>query len=234
VEVLGRVGTPGEAATAPWVVGRAVGLGRIAVVTAPDLWRVSAPGTGRQAYRGLLLRLVGWLEAPRASRAGIVLAEDWASLRVQESAGERSVPLPAPAPVDGLVVDPVDLASFVRVPRARLRAEAARLRHPFLEPDGAEALGAAWHRLPPAPRWKLPLPLRASDAAWCALAALVALEALARRLYRGAGGSGTRVRTAPSSGDTGGTTTGDGRNQRANEAAAARAAIPRDAGSFAA
>lgn len=231
--VLGRLGGREEASPAPWLLGRSVGKGRLAVVTAPDLWRLSPPGQGRQAYQGVLRSLVGWLEAPRASRAGVVLAEDWTSLGVFGAAGPRSVPLAAEEGAAGLGVDPVDPGSFIAWPRARLRAAAARRGHPFLEPDGAEALARAFARLPPAPRWTAPLPLRFSDAAFCLLAALVALEAAARRLYRRPE-SGSPVRTPPSSGDTGGRTTGEGRSQRESAMPAARAAAAREGPSSAA
>ncbi|HMK73945.1 MAG TPA: hypothetical protein VK454_11440, partial [Myxococcaceae bacterium] len=51
--VLGRLEALDEASPAPWLLGRAVGKGRVAVVTAPDLWRLSPPGQGREAYQGL-------------------------------------------------------------------------------------------------------------------------------------------------------------------------------------
>jgi hypothetical protein len=234
VSVLGRLGATGDASPLPWVVGRALGKGRVAVVTAPDVWRVSPPGEGREAYQRLLSRLVGWLEAPRASREGVVLAEDWASLRVEDASGTRTLSLPAAGPVDGLSVDSVDLASFVRWPRARLRAAAAAARHPFLEVEGADALAAAWRRLPAAPRFRQDKSARNSDGAFCVLAALLALEALARRLYGGRGGSGSRARTSPSSEDTGGRTSGEGKSQRASATPASRAAALRETSSFAA
>jgi hypothetical protein len=233
--VLGRLGPAGTAPTQPWVVGRALGQGRVALVTAPDFWRLSSPGQGREAYRGLLAHLLGWLEAPRAAR-GVVLAEDWASLRVEDGTSTRTVALPTPGPVDGLPVEAVDLASLLRWPRARLRAEAAGALHPFLETEGAAALVAAWQRLPPPPRWRRRLPLRASDVAWCTLAGLLVLEALARRLYGGGGGGGggRRASTAPSSEEAGETTSGEGRSQRASAVLAARAAALRAGASFAA
>jgi hypothetical protein len=234
IAVLGRLGAPSDASPLPWVVGRALGKGRVAVVTAPDVWRVSPPGQGREAYQRLLSRLVGWLEAPQASRGGVVLAEDWASLRVEGGSGARSVSLPAAGPVDGLPVDSVDVTAFLRWPRARLRAAAAAARHPFLELEGAGALAAAWRRLPAAPRWRQDVRLRNSDGAFCALAALLVLEAMARRLYGGRGGSGIRARTAPSSEDTGGTTSGEGSSQRASATPTSRAAALREASSFAA
>jgi hypothetical protein len=231
--VLGRLGTQGNASTLPWVVGRALGQGRVALVTAPDLWRLSSPGQGRAAYRNLLARLVGWLEAPRSAR-GVVLAEDWASLRWEDGSATRTIALPTTAPVDALPVEPVDLATVFRWPRARLRAEAAAAHHPFLEEEGAEALAAAWGRLPPPPRWRTRVPVRASDAAWCTLAALLVLEAMARRLYGGGGGGGSRASTAPSSEEAGGTTSGEGRSQRASAVPAPRAAALRAEASFAA
>ncbi len=232
--VLGWLGSTGESARLPWVVGRALGQGRVAVVTAPDLWRLSAPAAAGTAYAALLGRLLGWLEAPRASRTGVFLSNDWNSLRVQDSNGTHFVPLPATGPVSGLAVDAVDVPRFLRWPRARLRAAAAAARHPFLEVDGAAALTSAWRRLPPPPRWPSTVHLRASDAAFGLFAGLLALEALARRLYGGGGRSGSRSTTAASSGETGGTTSGDGRSQRASATAAARAAASRDTSSPAA
>jgi hypothetical protein len=232
--VLGHLGAPGDPAPAPWVVGRALGKGRLAVVTAPDLWRLSPPGVGRSAYLHAFLPLMGWLEAARASRGSMVLSDDWSVLRVADGDGTRDVPLPTSSPVAGLTVDAVDLPAFIRSPRARLRAEAARSRHPFLEPDGADALAATLRRLPPPASWVAAVPMRKSDAAWCLLVGLLALEALARRAYRGTGESGSRARTSPSSEDTGGSVTGDGRSQRASAAPASRAEVVRDPGSFAA
>ncbi len=232
--VLGRLGPAGEAAPLPWVVGRAVGQGRVAVVTAPDFWRLSAPAANGPVYAALLGQLVGWLEAPRASRSGVFLSDDWAALRVQDGSGAHFVPLPAAGPVDGLAVDAVDFRRFLRWPRARLRAAAAAAHHPFLEMDGAQALASAWRRLPPLPRWPSTVHLRASDGAFGLLAGLLALEALARRLYGRGGRSGSRDTTAASSGETGGTTSGDGRSQRASATAAARAAASRDTPSSAA
>ncbi len=224
--VLGRLGPASQAALRPWVVGRALGQGRLAVVTAPDAWRLSPPGQDASAYRTVLARLVGWLLAPRASRAGVVLAEDWASVRL----GAHTWPLPLTGPVDGLAVDAVELETLLPWPRARLRAAAAARRHPFLEVDGAEALTAAWRRLPEAPRWKGRVALRDSDGAFAAVAALLALEAVARRLY-GGGSAGSRATRAPSSRDAGGTTSGEGRSQRDSATPAARAAAPREAAS---
>jgi len=231
--VLGRLGPAGEAAPRPWVVGRALGQGRVAVVTAPDLWRLSAPAGAGSAYTALMARLLGWLEAPGASRTGVLLSEDWSALQVQDSAGTRVFPLPVPGPVDGLPVDAVDFHRFLR-PRAILRAAAAAAGHPFLEVDGGQSLAAAWRRLPPAPRWPGTVHLRASDAAFCLLAGLLALEALARRFQGGGGRSGRRATTAASSEETGGTTSGEGRSQRASATAAARAAASQEAASPAA
>ena len=188
--VLAELGPAGRTVRRPWVVGRALGRGRLAVVTAPDMWRLSAPGKAGTAYAALLGRLLGWLEAPRASRGGVALSEDWAALRVEDDGGTRVIPLPTTGPVDGLAVDAVDFAGLLRWPRGRLRAEAAGAHHPFLELDGVPALASAWHRLPPAPRWPSLLHLRRSDAAFALLAALLALEALARRFY---GGEGARA-----------------------------------------
>ncbi len=224
--VLGRLGPSSAATLRPWVVGRALGEGRLAVVTAPDVWRLSPPGQNASAYRTVLARLVGWLLAPRASRAGVVLAEDWASVRL----GAHTWPLPLSGPVDGLAVDAVELETLLPWPRARLRAAAAARRHPFLEVDGAEALAAAWRRLPEAPRWKGRVALRDSDGAFAAVAALLALEAVARRFY-GGGSAGSRATRAPSSRDAGGTTSGEGRSQCDSATPAARAAAPREAAS---
>jgi hypothetical protein len=232
--VLGRLGPAQQTAARAWVVGRGLGLGRFAVVTAPDAWRLSAPGQSTQPYARLLARLTGWLQAPKASRFGVTLSEDWASLRVDSASGTRFFPLVAGGAVEGLAVDVLDVQRLVRWPRARLRAAAAARRHPFLEVDGAEALAAAWRRLPAAPRWDVPFRLRSSDAAFCALAALLAAEAMARRLYGWGGSSGSRASTDASSGDTGGMTSGDGRSQRDNATPAARAAAARDASSPAA
>jgi hypothetical protein len=234
IAVLGRLGTVGDKAPLPWVLGRALGKGRVAVVTAPDIWRLSPPGKGREAYQRLLSRLVGWLEAPASSRAGAVLSEDWTSLQVEEEGGVRLVPLPATSLVGGLRVDTLEAETLLRWPRARLRAAAAAVRHPFLELEGPSALGAAWRRLPPAPSFRLRLPLRGSDAAFFVLCALLVLEAAARRLYPGAGDRGSRANTGPSSGDTGGTDSGDGSSQRASATPASRAAALRAASSFAA
>jgi hypothetical protein len=234
IAVLGRLGTVGDKAPLPWVLGRALGKGRVAVVTAPDMWRLSPPGKGREAYQRLLSRLVGWLEAPASSRAGVVLSEDWTSLQLQDEGGAHLVPLPATSLVGGLRVDALDVETLLRWPRARLRAAAAAVRHPFLELEGPAALGAAWRRLPPAPSLTMRLPLRASDAAFLVLYGLLVLEAMARRLYPGAGDSGSRARTGPSSGDTGGTDSGEGNSQRASATPASRAAALRAASSFAA
>jgi len=231
-EVLGRLGDPGDSAPLPWLVGRALGLGRVAAATAPDVWRLSPPGRGREAYRSVLRSLVGWLEAPRASRAGVVLSDDWASLRPADASSAALAPLSAPGVIAGLPVDSLDSAALIGWPRARLRAAAARTGHPFLEPDGAEELALALERLPPPPRWTGSISLRSSDAAFVLLAALVVLEALARRLYRRTGGR--RANNALSSGDTGGSATGAGRSQRDSATAAARAAAARDGASSAA
>ncbi|MGO9765264.1 MAG: hypothetical protein ACLPM8_06410 [Myxococcaceae bacterium] len=228
--VLGRLGPAASAASRPWVVGRALGQGRLAVVTAPDMWRVSPPGEGKQAYRTVLARLVGWLLAPGASRDGVRLAEDWASVHQGTLPPSRTWPLPLTGPVDGLAVDAVDFETLLPWPRARLRAAALARHHPFLEVDGEEALGAAWGRLPEAPRWRGRVPLRKSDSAFAVLAALLALEAVARRRY-GGGTTGTRATSASSSSDTGGTTSGEGRSQRDRATPAARAAAPREASS---
>jgi hypothetical protein len=228
--VLGRLGPNGQPEPLPWVVGRAVGQGRVAVVTAPDVWRVSPPGEGREAYVRLLAHLVGWLEAPAASRHGVVLSEDWVSLRFVEASGAaRLIPLPASEAVDGLPVEALDTATFNHSPRAALRAQAAGRRHPFLELEGTEALASAWGRLPPSPRLRRDVRLRASQGAFAALAALFVLEALARRRYGGKGGSGRRDRSAASAGDTGGTTSGAGLSQRARETPASSAATRRAA-----
>lgn len=234
ISVLGRLGSKEDKAPLPWVVGRAFGKGRVAVVTAPDMWRLSPPGKGREAYQRVLSRLVGWLEAPAASRGGVTLSEDWASLRVEDGASTRDVPLPTSARVAGLPVDAVELPTFLLRPRARLRAAATAVRHPFLELEGPGTLEAAWQRLPPAPRWRQRVPLRESDAAFTVLSALLVLEAMARRLYGGRGGSGRRARTAPSSEDTGGTASGEGSSQRASATPAVRAAALRETSSFAA
>jgi hypothetical protein len=232
--VLGRLGAAGESAMAPWVLGRALGQGRFAVVTAPDIWRLSPPGRGSQAYRHVLARLVGWLEAPAASRGHLVLAEDWSSLRLEGGARPQLFPLPAEGPADGLAVDAVELATFNHSPRASLRAAAAGQHHPFLELEGPEALAAAWHRLPTPPSWKQDVRLRASDAAFSVLAGLLVLEALGRRRYGGSGGSGSRARSAASSLETGGTISGEGRSQRASATPAAREAARNAASSLAA
>jgi hypothetical protein len=232
--VLARLGPPGDAAPPPWVVGRAFGQGRVAVVTAPDAWRLSPPGRGSALYTEVLSRLVGWLEAPVASRQGPVLEEGWGALRLQDGTGVRRVPLPAEGPVEGLLVDGVDVAAFNTSPRAALRAEAAGLHQPFLELEGLEGLSAVWGRLPPAPRWKQALALRRSETAFALLAGLLVLEALARRRYGGTGGSGSRAKRAASSPETGGTTSGDGDSQRPSVTAAARAAALKAAASRAA
>jgi hypothetical protein len=226
--VLGRLGPAGQAELLPWVVGRAVGKGRVAVVTAPDVWRVSPPGEGREAYLRLLARLVGWLEAPLASRHGAVLSEDWAGLRLEkESAAARFIPLPTTERVDGLAVDTVDVATFNHSARAALRAAAAGAHHPFLELEGTQALASAWGRLPAPPRWKTDVRMRASESTFAALAGLLVLEALARRRYGAGGGRGRRESSAASVEETGGTTSGEGLSQRANETPASRAAARR-------
>jgi hypothetical protein len=222
--VLGRLGPAGEGDAAPWVLGRAFGQGRFLVVTAPDMWRLSPPGRGSEAYRQVLARLLGWLEAPEAARGRLVLAEGWESLRLEGGAESAPVPLPAQGLADGLAVDAVELATFNHSPRASLRAAAARQHHPFLELEGPEALAAAWHRLPAPPRWRQDVPLRKSDVAFSALAFLLALEALARRRYSGSGGSGSRARSEASAAETGGTTSGEGLSQRANTTPASREA----------
>jgi hypothetical protein len=223
--VLGRLGLAGETETRPWVVGRALGQGRVAVVTAPDVWRLSPPGEGRDAYQRVLAHLVGWLEAPVASRHGAVLSEDWASLRLEEGPGAaRLFPLPTADAVDGLPVDALDVATLNHSPRAALRALAAGARHPFLEVEGTQGLASAWGRLPAAPRVVRDVRVRTSVGAFAALAALLVLEAVARRRYGGSGGSGSRANSAASPEETGGMTSGEGNNQRASETAASPAA----------
>lgn len=222
--VLGRVRPEGATEAVPWVVGRALGKGRVVVVAAPDAWRVSSPGTGGDAYRRALGRLVGWLEAPRASRGGVVLAEDWASLAVLDGPRTRVVPLPAAGTVDGLPVDAVDVLRFNHSPRAALRAAALGQHHPFLELDGAEALLAAWRRLPPPPRFRAEARARSSDGVFAALATLFVLEALRRRRYGGGGRKGSRASREASEGETGGMTSGVGKSQRARMTPASREA----------
>ncbi len=224
--VLGRLGPAGQTEALPWVVGRALGQGRVAVVTAPDVWRLSPPGEGRAAYQHVLAHLAGWLEAPAASRRGAVLSEDWASLRLEEGPGAAHVlPLPSAETLDGLPLDGPDVATLNRSPRAALRARAAAVHHPFLELEGTEALAAAWGRLPPSPQLARDVRARASAGAFALLAALLVLEALARRRYGASGGSGRRASSAASSEDTGGITSGEGTNQRAKETPASRAAL---------
>lgn len=166
--VLGRLGH------APWIVGRSVGRGRIAAMTAPDAWR-----TGRD-YATVLGDVVGWLEANRAG-SGAALSPDYRSL----SLGGQRVSLPASG-IGGFAVDAVDPAALLPAGRARARTEAARLRRPFLETDTGEELTTMLARFPqpgPLPRT---LSARDLDSVWLALAALLVLEVAIRRRPAGA------------------------------------------------
>jgi len=168
--VLGRLGD------APWIVGRAVGRGRIAALTAPDLWRAGP------AYEALLGDLTGWLEAGRGGEV-VNLTPDLRTLRV----GDSRVALPAAASaseIAGLAVDPVDPFALLPSGRARQRVEAIRRHVPFLEADTALELTSVLSRIPEPE----PLPRRAFardvDAIWLALAALLVVEVWLRRRAR--------------------------------------------------
>lgn len=159
---------------APWIVGRGVGRGRIAAVTAPDAWRAGVPGSSAD-YEALLSDVVGWLEAGRAG-ASISLSPDFRSL----VSGDASVLLPVAA-ISGLPVDPVDPLSLLPPGPARERVLARRLHLPFLSADSAPELASLLARIPEQP----PLPRRVSarnvNAIWLALCAFLAAEVFLRR-----------------------------------------------------
>lgn len=173
--VLGRLGD------APWIVGRSVGKGRIAALTAPDLWR-AGPG-----YEALLGDLIGWLEAGRGG-GGVVLTPDLRTLVL----GDSRVALPA-SEIAGLAVDPIDPFALLPPGRGRQRVEAIRRHVPFLEPDTPAELTSLLSRFPEPEALPRRLFARDVDAIWLALAGLVVVEVWLRRR---AGARVTRV-TAP-------------------------------------
>ena len=64
-EVLGRLNGK------PWLVGRALGKGRVVVVEAPDLWRLSPPAGRGEQYRSVLAAALGWAEGSAGVAAEI-------------------------------------------------------------------------------------------------------------------------------------------------------------------
>jgi hypothetical protein len=158
----------------PWIVGRAVGLGRIAAVTAPDAWRAGAAGSGG-GYEALLGDAVAWLEAGRAG-APISLSPD---LRALEASGTL-IPLPA-ASVSGLPVDPVDPFALLPPGLAQERVLSRRAGVPLVEASSEAELATIRGRIPP------PAPLarrvfaRDLDAIWLAFCAFLVLEVVLRR-----------------------------------------------------
>ena len=177
-EILGEVELEGGAPR-PWIVGRAVGRGRLAQVTAPDLFRVSPPAGRGPAYRGLLARILAWAEAA-PGRPGPALEPGWQGVRMPDGSLEG---LPSGA----------DPATLVTAPRARLRAALERRHQPFLEIDGAGGLAAAWGRVPRPSPVREQHKLRHDDLVFALLSASIGLEALLRRSRAGQGNAtGTR------------------------------------------
>jgi len=159
---------------APWIVGRAVAKGRIAAVTAPDAWRVGAPG-GRSEYETLLYGVVAWLEAGRSGKP-ISLSPDLRSLVV----GGETVSLPA-AQADGLSIDPVDPLALLPEGPARERVLARRRHLPLVMADSPGELASLLARVPGEPPVPRRVSARDSDAIWLALCAALVLEVALRR-----------------------------------------------------
>ena len=159
---------------APWIVGRAVGLGRIAAIIAPDSWRAGAAGSGG-GYEALLGGVVAWLEAGRAG-APVLLSRD---LRALEVSG-TSIPLPAES-VSGLPVDPVDPFALLPPGPAKERVLARRAGVPFLTATSETELSDLRARIPPPAPLPRGLYAREFDAIWLALCALLVFEVALRR-----------------------------------------------------
>jgi len=159
---------------ARWIVGRAVQKGRVAALTAPDAWRVGAPG-GRSEYQALLYGLVAWLEAGRGGKT-ISLSPDLRSLIV----GSEAIPIPA-AQVDGLAVDPVDPLALLPAGVAREHVLARRQHVPLVMADSPAELSSFLARLPEEPPLPRRVSARDSDAIWLALCAALVLEVALRR-----------------------------------------------------
>ena len=152
-ELLATVGAPG-AKPSPWLVGSARGRGRLVVATVGDLWRLSPPAGRGEAYHRVFRRALAWAEAARAG-----------------------------APVAEASLAPPETGLLTSVVRARLRAQAARERHPFLELEGEASLAAALRRLAPPPPLRETQALREDDVAFAAFAACFALSAVLRRRF---------------------------------------------------
>jgi hypothetical protein len=159
---------------APWIVGRAVEKGRIAALTAPDAWRVGAPGS-RSEYETLLYGVAAWLEAGRFGEP-VTLSADLRYLIV----GSEAIPLPA-AQAAGLTVDPVDPLVLLPAGPGRERVQARRQHIPLVTADSGAELSSLLARIPEEPPLPRRVSARDSDAIWLALCAALVLEVALRR-----------------------------------------------------
>jgi hypothetical protein len=182
--VLGEAAR-GAAARHPWIVGRALGRGRVVRITAPDVWRLSPPGQRSHLLADVLGRTVAWVEA--ATNGGsAVIEDDLGGVVWTDGDSPRRTPFGLGLSVLGVPLGALPTALDAPV---RLRAEAARAGRPWVRAASWNDVVAAWERVSEPGPLSRREPWRAHPGTWVAWAALLVAEiAFRRRRTRAAAG----------------------------------------------